>query len=76
MYQTGTHGSVGGRLANQSSASYPIARRAHTLMGESPKPPGSGKAIAKSKGVHREVESEGSWRQNFDLTNRNHEGCI
>ena len=25
MYQTGTHGSVGGRLANQSSASYPIA---------------------------------------------------
>lgn len=24
MYQTGTHGSVGGRLANQSSASYPI----------------------------------------------------
>ena len=26
MYQTGTHGSVGGRLANQSSASYPIER--------------------------------------------------
>lgn len=25
MYQTGTHGSVGGRLANQSSASYPIS---------------------------------------------------
>ena len=27
MYQTGTHGSVGGRLANQSSASYPIVQR-------------------------------------------------
>ena len=27
MYQTGTHGSVGGRLANQSSASYPIVGR-------------------------------------------------
>ena len=26
MYQTGTHGSVGGRLANQSSASYPIGK--------------------------------------------------
>ena len=26
MYQTGTHGSVGGRLANQSSASYPILK--------------------------------------------------
>ena len=24
MYQTGTHGSVGGRLANEWSASYPI----------------------------------------------------
>ena len=25
------------------------------------RPPGSGKVIAESKGVHREVESEGSW---------------
>jgi len=32
----------------------------------------SAKHIAKSKGVHREVESEGSWRQNSGLTNRNH----
>ena len=24
-------------------------------------PPGSGKDIAESKGVHREMESEGSW---------------
>ncbi len=34
--------------------------------------PGSGKCIAKSKGVHREVESEESWRQSSGLTNRNH----
>ena len=26
-----------------------------------PNPPGSGKDIAESNGVHREVESEGSW---------------
>ena len=30
------------------------------------------KHIAKDKGVHREVESEGSWRQTSGLTNRNH----
>ena len=34
--------------------------------------PGSGKRIAKGKGVRREVESEGSPRQTLDLTNRNH----
>ena len=34
--------------------------------------PDSGKCIAKSKGVHREVESEESWRQSSGLTNRNH----
>ncbi len=28
--------------------------------------------MAKSKGVHREVESEESWRQNSGLTNKNH----
>ena len=37
-----------------------------------PRPPGSGKVIAKTKGVHREVESEGRWRQISGLTNRNH----
>ena len=26
-----------------------------------PNPPGSGKDVAEGKGVHREVESEGSW---------------
>ena len=34
--------------------------------------PGSGKHIAKGKGVHRELESEGSPRQTLGLTNRNH----
>jgi hypothetical protein len=37
-----------------------------------PNPPGSGKGIAKVKGVHREVESEGRQRQISGLTNRNH----
>ena len=37
-----------------------------------PNPPDSGKDIAEIKGVHREVESEGSWRQISGLTNRNH----
>ena len=44
-----------------------------------PNPPGSGKDIAEGKGVHREVESEGSrmWEQTnhgqtSGLTNRNH----
>ena len=32
----------------------------------------AGKDAKKSKGVHREVESEESWRQNSGLTNRNH----
>ena len=34
--------------------------------------PSSGKDIAKTKGVHCEVESEGRWRQISGLTNRNH----
>ena len=34
--------------------------------------PDSGKCIAQGKGVHREVESEGSRRQTSGLTNRNH----
>ena len=37
-----------------------------------PRPPGSGKVIAKAKGVRREKESEGRRRQNSDPTNRNH----
>ena len=35
---------------------------AHVSKGcKSPNPPGRGKDIAEGKGVHREVESEGSW---------------
>ena len=37
-----------------------------------PNPPGSGKDTANSKGVVGDCESEGSWRQNSGLTNRNH----
>ena len=37
-----------------------------------PNPPGSGKDIAKGKGVPGDGESEGSRRQTSDLTNRNH----
>ena len=33
--------------------------------------PNSGNHIANSKGVRREVESEGSWRQTSGLTYRN-----
>jgi hypothetical protein len=36
-----------------------------------PNAPRQKEALAKGKGVHREVESEGSRRQNPDLTNRN-----
>ena len=38
---------------------------------KSPSRPNSGKATAESKGVHREVESEGSRRQTSDPTYRN-----
>ncbi len=38
---------------------------------KSPSYPNSGKATAESKGVHREVESEGSRRQTSDPTYRN-----
>ena len=35
-------------------------------------PPGSGKEIAKGKGVVGDDKSEGSWRRSSGLTNRNH----
>ena len=37
-----------------------------------PNPPGSGKDIAKGKGVPGDGESEGSRRQNSGPTDRNH----
>ena len=46
---------------------------AHVSNGwKSPIRPSSGKDTAKTKGVQREVESEGRWRQISGLTNRNH----
>ena len=38
---------------------------------KSPNRPDSGKATAKGKGVHREVESEGSRRQTVGPMNKN-----
>ena len=52
---------------------YLIVRSARALSNgcKSRVSPNSGNYIAKSKGVHRKVKSEGSWRQTSDLTNRN-----
>ena len=50
------------------------ARHERVLTGESPERRRySTKRIAKDKGVRRETEYEGSWRQTTGLTNRN---CI
>ena len=46
---------------------------AHVSNGwKSPIRPSSGKDTTKTKGVHREVKSEGRWRQISGLTYRNH----
>ena len=47
------------------------ARHAHKLGGVSPLQALQCELLAKGKGVHREVESEGSRRQNLGPTNRN-----
>ena len=65
----GTHGGVRGR-GNPPTRCAP--GMGALLWVKVPRPPGSGKVIAKVKGVHREVESEGRWRQISGLTNRNH----
>jgi hypothetical protein len=44
--------------------------RAHTLAGSSPAQTRQGELLAEGKGVHREVESEGSRKQNAGSTNR------
>ena len=47
---------------NRPHASYICAPGGRTFQWvKVPNPPGSGKDIAEGKGVHREVESEGSW---------------
>jgi len=53
------------------SARFLCAQHGRRLGGESPLYAWQRGVLAKSKGVHREVESEGSWRQSPDLTNRN-----
>ena len=57
----------------KSGSSFDVRLAAHVSNGcKSPIRPSSGKDTAKDKGVHREVESEGSRRQISGLTNRNH----
>ncbi len=46
------------------------ARHGNELEGESPLLARRGEQLAEGKGVHREVESEGSWRQNAALMNK------
>ena len=67
----GTHGGVRGRLANQSPVSYSMcAQHGVNLGGESPLQAWQWELLAEDKGVHREMESEGSRRQNPEPTNR------
>ena len=63
---------VGDKRLRLAFTSYSI-RPARTYSNgcKSPSHPDSGKATAESKGVHREVESEGSRRQTSDPTYRN-----
>ena len=73
----GTYGGVRGRKTEVgrklSFSSYSIVRPARTYSNgcKSPNRPDSGKATAKGKGVHREVESEGSRRQTVGPMNKN-----
>ena len=62
-----------GAKASPRWGSFCLVRPARTYSNgcESPSRPNSGKATAESKGVHREVESEGSLRQTSDPTYRN-----
>jgi hypothetical protein len=48
------------------------ARHVYQLGGESPLHGKMSKVLAKCKGVHREVESEGSRRQSFGSRNTNY----
>ena len=56
-----------------NSGVFYVRLAAHVSNGwKSPIRPSGGKDTAKTKDVHREVESEGRWRQISGLTNRNH----
>ena len=73
----GTYGGVRGRKTKVgrklSFSSYSIVCPARTYSNgrKSPNRPDSGKVTAKGKGVHREVESEGSRRQTVGPMNKN-----
>ena len=47
--------------ANASGSFFGAPSGARFQRVQVPNPPGSGKDIVEGKGVHREVESEGSW---------------
>ena len=47
------------------------ARHVYQILGASPEGALQWKSLAKSKGVVGNRESEGSWRQTFEPTNRN-----
>ena len=50
---------------------YRCARHGNKLEGESPLLARRGEQLAEGKGVHREMESEGSRKQNAALMNKN-----
>ena len=60
MYQTGTHGSVGGRLANQSSASYPIVPGMARIQLEINQPQVVTAKCSEPQVVNSDVEDGGS----------------
>ena len=63
--------SFGIALFVRTGLSFVRPARTYSNGCKSPSRPDSGKATAESKGVHCEVESEGSFRQTSDPTYRN-----
>ncbi|MEM1143935.1 MAG: hypothetical protein AAGI88_15250, partial [Pseudomonadota bacterium] len=59
------------RSAVTGAVSVQVVALAGRLGGASPLSARQGERLAEGKGVHREVESEGSPRQTTSLTNRN-----
>ena len=72
MADLGLTDNVDGAAVSHDTAVF-FVRPARTYSNgcKSPSRPDSGKATAESKGVHCEVESEGSFRQTSDPTYRN-----
>lgn len=61
------------KVIHQTTVYHLVVRPARTYSNgcKSPDRPDSGKVTAKGKGVHREVESEGSRRQKVGPMNKN-----